>query len=79
MGGRVTQSVVGSGALKAVRVVNLFLGVSPARLLPAAILGEGPSQRALSMGQPACPGLVGLVFPAGGRVGEELAGAEGFM
>ena len=25
------------------------------------------------------PGLEGLVFPAGGGVGEELAGAEGFM
>lgn len=31
------------------------------------------------MGQPASPGLVGLVFLAGGGVGEELAGAEGFM
>lgn len=31
------------------------------------------------MGQPVSSGLAGPVFPAGGRVGEELAGAEGFM
>lgn len=31
------------------------------------------------MGQPVSSDLVGPVFPAGGRVGEELAGAEGFM
>ena len=42
-------------------------------------MGEGPSFWAPSMGQPASPGLEGLVFPAGGGVREELAGAEGFM
>lgn len=53
--------------------------VGLAGILLAAIAREGPALRALSTGQPASPGLVGLVFPAGGRVGEELAGAEGFM
>lgn len=31
------------------------------------------------MGQPVSSDQVKPVFPAGGRVGEELAGAEGFM
>lgn len=48
-------------------------------LVLAPSLGEGPSFWTPSMGQSAFPGLVGLVFQAGGRVGEELAEGEGFM
>lgn len=43
-GGRTIQSVVWSWTLKAMPILNVFLGVSLAPfLLQAAILGEGPS------------------------------------
>lgn len=79
-GGGVTQSVVWSWTPQSVPTLDLFLCVSLVSLLFCPPLWvRVPLSGHLAWGQCAFPGLVGLVFQAGGRVGEELAEGEGFM